>query len=85
MFNHQIGAWLTNCQPKSKQAKILLGIGIIVNLFLISYYKYANFILNSINDIFRSQNEIIRYLEHSIANQKKIKQVIFGVGILFYV
>jgi alginate O-acetyltransferase complex protein AlgI len=70
VFNHQVGAWLTNCQPKSKQAKILLWIGIIVNLSLISYYKYANFIFNSINNIFNTQISLL--------------QIVLPLGISFY-
>ncbi|PSF37691.1 membrane-bound O-acyltransferase family protein [Aphanothece hegewaldii CCALA 016] len=70
VFNHQMGAFITNCQPKSKQASILLWCGIAVNLALIGYYKYANFIFNSINEIFGTQITLL--------------QIVLPLGISFY-
>ena len=54
IFNHQIGNAIASAKLKSKQARILLWIGIIVNLASISYYKYANFFLSSVNVVFQS-------------------------------
>jgi len=49
VFNHQLGEQIAIAKPGSKQAKILLLLGIIANLLIIGYYKYANFFLSSIN------------------------------------
>ncbi|HBL11275.1 MAG TPA: membrane-bound O-acyltransferase family protein [Cyanobacteria bacterium UBA11162] len=55
VFNHQMGRAIDraidNVDPKTNQAKTLLWIGIIVNLLIISYYKYANFFISSLNSV----------------------------------
>lgn len=54
VFNHQIGNAIASAKLKSQQAKILLWVGVIINLASISYYKYANFFLSSVNVLFKS-------------------------------
>ncbi len=54
VFNHQIGNAIASVNLKSQQAKILLWTGIGINLASISYYKYANFFLSSVNGVFQS-------------------------------
>ena len=61
IFNHQMGNAIASLKLKSQRAKLLLWIGIIINLASICYYKYANFFLSSVNVIFRKNivfNEI---------------------------
>ncbi len=61
LFNYQIGRSIAFAQLGSKQAKILLWTGIGINLASISYYKYANFFLSTVNDVFKANitlNEI---------------------------
>ncbi len=58
VFNHQMGQAIDKAELKSKEAKTLLWIGIIINLLTIGYYKYAEFSLASINGIFRSNLSI---------------------------
>ena len=61
LFNHQIGNAIASTELKSKKAKTLLWIGVIINLASIAYYKYANFFLSSVNDLFKTSvilNEI---------------------------
>ncbi|MDJ1172896.1 MBOAT family O-acyltransferase [Roseofilum capinflatum] len=50
-FNYQMGKAIAQSQPQTKSAKTLLWIGIGVNLVLIGYYKYAHFLVNSVNSI----------------------------------
>ena len=60
-FNYSMGQAIAFAKPRSKQIKILLWFGIGINLASICYYKYANFFLSSVNDIFKSNislNEI---------------------------
>ncbi len=62
IFNHQMGRVIGLLPLKSKQATILLWIGLTINLIFIGYYKYANFFLVTVNDLFASNiifNEII--------------------------
>lgn len=51
VINHQLGELIAAAKPNSKRAKTLLIIGIILDLLIIGYYKYANFFLSSINGI----------------------------------
>ena len=62
VFNHQMGNAIASVKLKSQRAKLLLWIGISINLASICYYKYANFFLSSVNVIFKSNfifNEIL--------------------------
>ncbi len=72
VFNHQMGAQIGKliAQSNQKQGKILLWIGIIINLLSIGYYKYANFFFTSLNDTFGSNFAIYK--------------VILPLGISFY-
>ena len=55
VFNHQMGQAIDRAELGSKQAKILLWIGTIINLLTIGYYKYAEFLLSSIGGLFQSR------------------------------
>ena len=52
--NYFIGIAIANKKQGSKQAKLLLWLGIGLNLALIAYYKYAGFIVEEINDILQT-------------------------------
>lgn len=69
-LNHQFGNWIAQCQLRSKKAQLLLILGIVLNLSIIFYYKYATFILES--------------LESIIKMQISIGQIILPLGISFY-
>ena len=47
LFNYAMGVALL--YQKAKQAKALLTIGIVINLGMLGYFKYANFFLNNLN------------------------------------
>lgn len=48
LFNYAVGLAIGNRSSKSYK-KLLLVCGVVVNLGLISYFKYANFFIDSIN------------------------------------
>ncbi len=53
LFNYCTGVALSRCYTiKHLNKKRLLAIGIIFNLVLLGYFKYANFFVSSINDSF---------------------------------
>lgn len=54
IFNHQIGNAIALSPIGSRRAKSLLWFGIIINLASISYYKYANFFLTTVNNLFQT-------------------------------
>lgn len=70
LFNYQMGRLIANAQPKSKQANVLLWAGIAVNLAIISYYKYANFFLDTVNT--------------AIATDFSVGKIILPLAISFY-
>jgi D-alanyl-lipoteichoic acid acyltransferase DltB (MBOAT superfamily) len=52
IFNYFLGSLLNN--PLLKTRKIILIFGIFINLFLLGYFKYYNFFILNINNIFSS-------------------------------
>ncbi len=61
-WNYFIGTAIAKTKQGSKQAKLLLWLGIGLNLALIGYYKYAGFLVESVNNILQttfSTGEII--------------------------
>lgn len=44
---------------KTKKAKVYLILSVIINLSLLGYFKYTNFIINNINNIFSSNISVI--------------------------
>ena len=69
-FNYAIGTAIERSKPKSKKAKTLLTTGIVLNLTLLAYYKYANFLLTSVDAI--------------IGTDWNIPNIILPLGISFY-
>jgi alginate O-acetyltransferase complex protein AlgI len=54
VLNHQLGERIATVKQGSKEAKITLAVGIILNLLIIGYYKYASFFLTSINVVIQT-------------------------------
>jgi len=53
-FNYLVGSTLSHRDWLGFSRKLLLGFGIVVNLALIGYYKYANFFLSNVNTLLGS-------------------------------
>jgi len=55
--NFTFGLWITKAglQHNEKRKKQLLSLAIIFNLLLLSYYKYANFFIDSLNSVADTQ------------------------------
>lgn len=70
IINYQIGRYISYFKLGSRQAKILLGVGICFNLGLLGYYKYANFFVSTLNQL-----SSINWL---------FPQIILPIGISFY-
>jgi alginate O-acetyltransferase complex protein AlgI len=50
-FNYAIGAVLLRLQPDDRRRKAILAAGIVVNLLVLGYYKYANFFIANFNSL----------------------------------
>ena len=48
-------------KPDGVAKKVILAIGVVVNLFILFYFKYTEFIINSINDIFNTHFNVVNY------------------------
>ena len=52
-FNYFIGHQIDRLKPRSLAAKSILLFGILINLSILGYYKYANFFVSSLNQLFQ--------------------------------
>jgi alginate O-acetyltransferase complex protein AlgI len=48
IVNYQVGLQISNSKQESKRAKTILWLGLVFNLVLLGYYKYANFFVSSL-------------------------------------
>jgi D-alanyl-lipoteichoic acid acyltransferase DltB (MBOAT superfamily) len=74
-FNYGVGVALSS----RKKSRILLAAGIVVNLSLLAYYKYAHFLLDNVNQAFGSSytfGEIILPLAISFFTFQQIAYVV---------
>lgn len=58
IFNYLIGSSISKNSHRRVGNKLLLTIGIISNLALLSYYKYANFFVENVNVLLRSDFDL---------------------------
>ncbi len=52
-INHAIGRWLGRAEKRRKQ-RFILATGVVLNLGLLGYYKYANFVVDNVNRVLAS-------------------------------
>ena len=72
-------------KPEGAAKKLILALGVVVNLFILFYFKYTEFILNSINDIFSANCTIVNYYSMLLNwfGELTIVQTNFWLPILF--
>ncbi|MGO1117640.1 MBOAT family O-acyltransferase [Rhodovibrionaceae bacterium A322] len=72
MFNYTLGSYigLSNKQDQRQQAKMLTTIGVVANLGLLGYYKYANFFLENLDAV--------------VGQNWTLGEIILPVGISFF-
>ncbi|NES83678.1 MAG: MBOAT family protein [Moorea sp. SIO2B7] len=57
-FNYALGYFLSNHQELSLPRKSLLILGVLVNLALIGYFKYANFAIDNVNYLLKTDFDL---------------------------
>ncbi len=70
-INYASGLAIARCQKRSTNAKIVLGASVIINLLLLGYFKYYNFIADTLQSVFN--NEVLPHLN-----------ILLPIGISFY-
>ena len=87
IVDYFIGWGIYNSTTPNKR-KFLVGLSVFVNLFVLSYFKYAYFYTDLINTILRTDIKVVNYLAlgmNEIANTSlDIYTIILPVGISFY-
>ncbi len=68
--NYYFGHAINRAESGNRQAKLLLWLGITFNLGILGYYKYANFFVDSLNQVFQTN--------------WSIPELILPLGISFY-
>lgn len=73
---------------KSNRKKLVLAIALVLNLLFLTFYKYAIFITETINQLFASQYRMVNwltYFQNEIAGEPAdIYAIILPIGISFY-
>ncbi len=87
VFNFFIGKWIYKAERKLTK-KTALTISIIVNLFVLSYFKYAYFFTDIYNNLFHTNNQVINYLaqwaNNSLHTHFTVDVILLPVGISFF-
>lgn len=70
VVNYILGLLLDKYRADNTKAKLILALAVIINISIIGYYKYANFLVENINAVFKT----------SIT----IKDIVMPIGISFF-
>ncbi len=72
MFNYTLGSYiaLANHQVSQRKAKTLATVGVLANLALLGYYKYANFFLDNLDGL--------------VGQDWSLGEIILPIGISFF-
>ena len=81
------GKSIYNAESKSKK-RLFLTISLVLNLFILSYFKYAYFFTDVYNNLFQSDSQIINYLalwtNNLTGSGFTVDKILLPVGISFY-
>ncbi len=73
LLNYLFGAWIYRCKSRGQSAKGVLIVGVAANLLILGYFKYATFLLESLQSV-------LPFLAGM-----KVAQIMLPIGISFYV
>ncbi len=87
VFNFSIG-YLIAAISRKHLKKLTLSIGVVLNLLLLAYFKYAYLFIGWLNDMFGTSFEVKNWLaswsNHIAGTHFDISQIILPVGISFF-
>ncbi len=86
--NFYLGAGIFNARAKALKLS-LLSLSVALNLFILSYFKYSYFIVDSLNYLFGTSYHVSHWLAewgNSISNEGyfTVDKIILPIGISFY-
>ncbi|HTW92761.1 MAG TPA: MBOAT family protein [bacterium] len=61
-FNYAVGATLLRLPPGARRRKAILAAGVVVNLLVLGYYKYANFFIANFNSFLSAHVGALRLI-----------------------
>jgi len=73
LLNYLFGGWIHLCQCKHKNAKTPLVLGVIANLSLLGYFKYAGFFMENLKSLLPFLADVA------------VPEITLPIGISFYV
>lgn len=82
-----IGKWIYKAKSDSSK-KALIGLSLFVNLGLLVYFKYSYFFIDSLNNFFGTNFDVINFLalwaNDATGTHFRVDQILLPVGISFY-
>ncbi len=85
LVNYFVGGWVFKAQ---KNKKLILAFGIVFNLFILLYFKYAYFFTDSFNTTFHTDFEVINHFAHwanGFAGEGTfVERILLPVGVSFF-
>lgn len=88
VYNYFAAKWIDSRKTSSGQKAVLI-VSLIVNLFFLSYYKYAYFFTDAINDLFGTQFAVFDLFAwigngFNSAGRFSVDTILLPVGISFF-
>lgn len=88
IFNYFVGRQIAHIQLQSRQ-KIMLTIGVLVNLLILIYFKYAYFFTESFNEMFHTKYEVFNVLAYwkngfMAGSGSIVEKIIVPAGVSFF-
>ncbi len=87
VLDYVIGNHIYKAESKSKK-KLLLVISLVINLFVLSYFKYSGFFIDTVNQVFDTQFKVVNHFHLLVNffsdNHFDIDKIILPVGISFF-
>lgn len=88
IMDYSLGRWIGSATSDLKR-KLFVTISVLINLSLLSYFKYAYFFIDTINQIFHTNLHVVNVLSvwtNSVAGTHfSVTDIILPVGISFYI
>lgn len=89
IFNYLIGRQLFSLQ-KDFSKKMILTLGVLVNILILAYFKYAYFFTESFNEMFHTNHQVFNLMAYfkggfaATAGESIVERIIVPAGVSFF-